>query len=404
MKKLIGLFLALAAWASPALAQYPGAGFGSADYLLNDLLTNGLTATQRTGTIAALPHSPPFSTKLVLSDAPSITTSLTITSTNPIAFTVGRLGSTTPAFQVDPSAATSITGIRISSQAAGAGVDIVAQGETNVPLRINSAGTGGLFLQTTGTGSISANQPIIITSNSAGAFTVGRQGVTNPAFLVDASAGSSVTGIKVVAAAAAGGVRIEALSSGSNEGINYRSKGTGDHTFQNGNGENAFAAGPNTGGTQANYMRLASNIATLNPFFSSVGTDTNIGMNFTTKGTGTVTFNTGNGGATAQVVIADTASVTRSLTLTGSNGGNPTINVTGGNLAITPAVVGGSYLQTATTTVGSLPACGAGTKGAHHFVTDSNAASYTAGIGAVVAAGGTTNVPVTCDGTNWRIG
>lgn len=55
--------------------------------------------------------------------------------------------------------------------------------------------------------------------------------------------------------------------------------------------------------------------------------------------------------------------------------------------------------------VGSLPACGSavpdGTQGA---VTDSNAASFTVGIGAVVAAGGTTHVPVYCDGTNWRIG
>jgi len=36
-------------------------------------------------------------------------------------------------------------------------------------------------------------------------------------------------------------------------------------------------------------------------------------------------------------------------------------------------------------------------------VTDANA-TFTAGIGAVVAAGGANNVPVTCDGTSWRIG
>lgn len=56
------------------------------------------------------------------------------------------------------------------------------------------------------------------------------------------------------------------------------------------------------------------------------------------------------------------------------------------------------------TTVGALPTCNAGMRGGHGFVTDSNAASYTAGIGAIVAAGGSTNVPVVCDGTNWRIG
>lgn len=65
---------------------------------------------------------------------------------------------------------------------------------------------------------------------------------------------------------------------------------------------------------------------------------------------------------------------------------------------------GSQYIQGGVTTVGALPACAAGTKAARLFVTDSNAASYTAGIGAIVAAGGATNVPVICDGTNWRIG
>lgn len=61
-------------------------------------------------------------------------------------------------------------------------------------------------------------------------------------------------------------------------------------------------------------------------------------------------------------------------------------------------------LKTGTVAVGSLPTCNAAARGTHYFVTDSNAASFTAGIGAIVAAGGATNVPVVCDGTNWRIG
>ncbi len=61
------------------------------------------------------------------------------------------------------------------------------------------------------------------------------------------------------------------------------------------------------------------------------------------------------------------------------------------------------YVKTGTVAVGSLPGCAAGTKGARYFVTDSNTA-LTAGIGAIVAAGGANNVPVVCDGTNWRIG
>lgn len=61
-------------------------------------------------------------------------------------------------------------------------------------------------------------------------------------------------------------------------------------------------------------------------------------------------------------------------------------------------------VQTATSGVAALPSCAAGTEGSHANVSDSNAASYTAAIGAVVVAGGSTHVPVFCDGTNWRIG
>lgn len=60
-----------------------------------------------------------------------------------------------------------------------------------------------------------------------------------------------------------------------------------------------------------------------------------------------------------------------------------------------PSVALGVY------TVATLHA--APVKGQRAFVTDANA-TFTAGIGAVVACSGANNVPVTYDGTNWRIG
>jgi hypothetical protein len=57
---------------------------------------------------------------------------------------------------------------------------------------------------------------------------------------------------------------------------------------------------------------------------------------------------------------------------------------------------------TSALTVATLPA--SPTAGERAFVTDSNAVSFTAGIGAVVASGGSTAVPVVYDGTSWRIG
>jgi hypothetical protein len=61
-------------------------------------------------------------------------------------------------------------------------------------------------------------------------------------------------------------------------------------------------------------------------------------------------------------------------------------------------------VQYKTYTVAQLPAASSALIGTRAVVTDSNAASYTAGIGATVAAGGSTVVPVFCNGTNWLIG
>lgn len=65
--------------------------------------------------------------------------------------------------------------------------------------------------------------------------------------------------------------------------------------------------------------------------------------------------------------------------------------------------VSARQVQVSAVTVGTLQTCNAAAKGTRSFVTDANAA-HTAGIGAIVAAGGANNVPVVCDGTNWRIG
>ena len=63
--------------------------------------------------------------------------------------------------------------------------------------------------------------------------------------------------------------------------------------------------------------------------------------------------------------------------------------ITADNVPITPP-----------TTVSSLPTAAAALKGARSFVTDANATTFAS----VVAGSGSNNVPVYCDGTNWRIG
>lgn len=175
---------------------------------------------------------------------PQLATSGTFTSASTTALAVGRLGAVTPAFQVDSSQASSITGIRVSSQSTGNGVNLNSVGETNVPLIINAAGAGTVNFNTTGTGVVSSFRNFNVNHDTSPTITIGSAGGT----------------VGVIA----------------------------------------------------------------------------------TPGTSGLAFNSN--GAT-QVQINNTTSATRALTLTGSNGGNPTIGTTAGSVAFS-APIDGATLAT----------------------------------------------------------
>jgi len=100
-----------------------------------------------------------------------------------------------------------------------------------------------------------------------------------------------------------------------------------------------------------NYLTVRGNTAGNSPHIEVDGSDTNIRINYSTKGTGAHDFYTNQAGS-LQFAVVHTASADRAVTITGSSGGNPTISTTAGNLAITPAVVvAGSFLS-----VGGTPA------------------------------------------------
>lgn len=92
-------------------------------------------------------------------------------------------------------------------------------------------------------------------------------------------------------------------------------------------------------------------------------------------------------------VLASTASTS---TATGSL-------LNAGGFGNTGAIYGGAEIATGAVAVASLPTCDSAHKAARYFVTNANT-TFTAGIGAVVAGGGANNVPVICDGVNWRVG
>ena len=78
-----------------------------------------------------------------------------LTSTSANALTVGRLGTTTPAFNVDASATTSVTGLNVVAAAAASGLALsVTSSGANESLTIDAKGSGTISLNATGTGNV----------------------------------------------------------------------------------------------------------------------------------------------------------------------------------------------------------------------------------------------------------
>lgn len=165
----------------------------------------------------------------------TISGTLTVTSASASALAVGRLGATTPAFQVDASAATQVIGIKVTGRAAlGAGAAIAVVGGTNENLTIDAQGSGTIAIGATSTGAISLGRAtsvagaVTITSAGAAAISVGRQGATNPAFVVDASTATQLTGLKVTAAGTGAGVAVAVIEAGgTNNALTVDAMGSG---------------------------------------------------------------------------------------------------------------------------------------------------------------------------------
>ncbi len=117
-----------------------------------------------------------------------------------------------------------------------------------------------------------------VTSSSATAIVVGPNGATNPTFVVDASTASAATGLKVKSAAAAGGLALSTVSSGTNENLTIDAKGSGTVTI------NGTATGGITLGTAV----------------------TAAGSVLSTNATGGVGYGTGAGGAVTQITSRTT--------------------------------------------------------------------------------------------------
>lgn len=93
-----------------------------------------------------------------------------------------------------------------------------------------------------------------------------------------------------------------------------------------------------TTASAVNWVQAAGAVTGNSVLLSAQGSDSNVSLSLSSKGTFGVNFYTGNF-ARVQVAVNDTASANRFLTLTGSNGGNPTIGASAGNVAFSTGIV-----------------------------------------------------------------
>lgn len=217
-----------------------------------------------------------------------------------------------------------------------------------------------------------------ITSSNAAALAVGLNGATNPAFTVDASTGSSATGVKVKSAAAAGRAALSVTSSGADEGLDIDAKGAGTIRLGNtstgnvaiqrdvnmasttaicdANG-NELLQFPATVGSAVNEFTVTNAAAGGQPELSATGGDTDIAIKITAKGTGDVRLTNPQLRFPSAGILADTngnellkfpatvGSAVNEMTLTNAaTGAAPSLAASGGDtnisLTLTPKGTG----------------------------------------------------------------
>ncbi len=309
--------------------------------LIEDLLPgvkyNGLNTNKNVDFSGATAVALPAGTTIAGVTAAGATT---ITSSSANSLAVGPSGTSNPILNVDSSTGSAVAGINIlGATSAGTVAMSVSSSGSNASLTVDAKGTGTVGINTTATNSglvtignttsvagATVNGPMTVKSAVALSLAVGRLGATTPAFQVDSSTGTQVTGIKITGGAAAGTVAV-AVQGGTNEKLTIDAQGSGQLSIG--------TTSTGTVVTNRGSLRALINGSTLTDLGSnqsSTPTAAQLLGGFLTQastvGAGTVTTPNGTTISTAVVgvavgdaftcVLANTG--TQTLTLTGAAG------------------------------------------------------------------------------------
>jgi hypothetical protein len=211
---------------------------------------------------------------------------------------------------------------------------IEPRGDTNVDAVLSSRGTGTVRFYTNGFSSGSAPEQMRV-----------------------AHTASAVNYVQVTGSVTGGQPTISAQGSDTNVILNVASKNNSPILFF-ANGSEQFRAGQT--GTAVNSLLLTGATTGLGPTLSSRGSDTNINLNFATKGTGGLLFYTNNGANVQFQILDRVSSVNYYSTRGAATGSSPTLSVVGSDtnidLELTPKGTGrvkfGTYTGTILTPTG----------------------------------------------------
>lgn len=237
-----------------------------------------------------------------------------------------------------------------------------------------------------------------LTSTSANAISVGPNGSSNPTLKINCNTASAATGLEVVGAAAAGGLAVKAISSGTNENLTIDAKGSGTVTL-NGTATGAIVLARATGISAATTVTSASSSAlTVGP---NGATNPCFQVDGSTGSAATGLKVTGAAAASGAALAVVSSGTNENLTIDAKGSGTVSINATGTG-AITLARNTG-VTGTGTITSTSASALTVGANGATNPVlkVDANTASVATGLsitGAAAAAGAA--LAVISSGTN----
>lgn len=171
------------------------------------------------------------------------------------------------------------------------------------------------------------------------------------------NAASAVNYFNIKGSATTAALSLSAVGSDPNVGINIASKGTGSIVLLSGSATIASLSSP---ASAVNYLLFSGSVTTAGVVIGTAGSDTNIPMVFYSKGTGALNFYT-NATAQQQFQIAHTASAVNFLSVTGSATGNAaSIGIVGTDtnidMALTPKGTGN--LKFGTYTAGAVVQAG----------------------------------------------